>query len=399
MRKLLMISILVLVTFGVVGFAGAAEEVVIGIASAESGWMQAYDQPAVRSALIRIDEINGAGGLLGKKLRVVKADTKTDRAQSARAGLQVLDEGAELVIVSCDYDYGSPAALAAQEAGKVSFFLCAEDVKAGIQGVGPYSFSASVLAAVQGATMAEWGYHKKNIRTAFLLVDTFIDYNKSVCYGFDWMFPRLPGAKIVGRDTFRNDDPSIQSQITRIKSLPEQPDAIMIGTVTPGGASAVRQLRAAGIDAWILNGSAMDGSYWLDAVPNLSKFIVPVQGSIYGDDPNPTVEEFNKVFEKRYGSRPANMYAYPGYVLIDVWAKAVERAGTFDAEAVVGELEKFRNEPTIFGPRTFTKELHHQNQGRYLIAEVTDGKYRIIDEWTISEPVPMDVLFGKGFGY
>ena len=54
--------------------------------------------------------------------------------------------GADLVVVSCDYDFGAPAALAAEAAGKVSFFLCAESIKAGIQGVGPHSFSASVLA-------------------------------------------------------------------------------------------------------------------------------------------------------------------------------------------------------------------------------------------------------------
>jgi branched-chain amino acid transport system substrate-binding protein len=373
----------------------AADDIVIGFATAESGWMVAYDQPSSRAALIRIDELNAAGGVLGRQLRPVFADTKTDRAQGAKAGASVLDEGAELVIVSCDYDFGAPAGLAAENAGKVSFFLCAEDVKAGIEGVGPHSFSASVLAAVQGATMAEWGYHKRGFRTAYVLLDTTIEYNKGICYGFDWMFPRLEGTKILGHDTFKNDDPSIASQITRIKNLPEPPDAIMLCTYVPGGASATRQLRAAGIDIPILNGSSMDGSYWLDAVPNLSNFIVPVQGSVHGDDPNPAVEVFNKTFEAKYDARPSSQYAYPGYVLIDVWAKAVERAGTTDADAVVAELEKFRDEPTMFGPRTFTSELHHQNQARYLIAEVTDGKFGIVDDWTISEPVPMSILFGN----
>ena len=49
----------------------------------------------------------------------------------------------------------------------------------------------------------------------------------------------------------------------------------------------------------------------------------------------------------------------------------------------------------MFGPRTFTSELHHQNQARYLIAEVTDGKFGIVDDWTISAPVPMSILFGN----
>ena len=127
------------------------DKIIVGFATAQSGFMQAYDKPAEDAARIRIDEINKAGGLLGKQIETVAADTKTDRAEGAKAGLEVLDKGADLVVVSCDYDFGAPAALAAEAAGKVSFFLCAESVKAGIQGVGPHSFSASVLAAVQGA--------------------------------------------------------------------------------------------------------------------------------------------------------------------------------------------------------------------------------------------------------
>ncbi len=369
-----------------------AQEIVIGMATAQSGWMEAYDKPARESALIRIDEINAAGGLLGRQIRVVEADTKTDRAEGARAGLEVLDQGADMVVVSCDYDFGAPAALAAQAAGKISFFLCAESIKAGIQGVGPFSFSASILAAVQGATMAEWSYEEKDARSYYVLLDTWIEYNKGICDGFDWMAPRLADATVVGRDTFVNDDASVAAQITRIRNLPEQPDAIMLCSVMPGAASVIKQLRAAGIDSMILNGSAVDGSYWLESVPGLENFYVPVQGSIYGDDPNPAVTAFNEAYAERTGAGPSSQYTYPGYVLIDVWAKAVERAGTIDSAAVVAELEKMVDEPTLFGPRTFTSEIHHQNSGRYLISEVSGGAPRIIDEWTISEPIPLEAL-------
>jgi branched-chain amino acid transport system substrate-binding protein len=265
--------------------AQAANEIIVGFATAASGFMQAYDKPAQDAALIRIEEINKAGGLLGKQIKAVFADTKTDQAEGAKAGLAVLDQGADLVIVSCDYDFGAPAALQAQAAGKVSFFLCAESIKAGIPGVGPFSFSASVLAAVQGATMAEWAYDKKKARSYYRLLDSWTVYNKGICDGFDWMLPRLKEAVLAGSDTFKNDDASIASQITRIKSLPKEPDAIMLCTMMPGAVSAIKQIRAAGIKSIILNGSGVDGSYWLNAVPDLSNFYVPVQGSVYGDDP------------------------------------------------------------------------------------------------------------------
>jgi branched-chain amino acid transport system substrate-binding protein len=373
--------------------AGAAfagdDRIIVGFATAETGFMQAYDKPAQDAAMIRIAEINAAGGLLGKQIEVVNADTKSDRAEGAKAGLSVIDRGADLVVVSCDYDFGAPAALAAEANGLISFFLCAESIKAGIQGVGPHSFSASVLAAVQGATMAEWAYNKKGARTFYRLLDTWTEYNKGICDGFDWMLPQLPEAKLVGQDTFLNEDASIAAQITRIKALPQEPDAIMLCTMMPGAVSAIKQLRAAGINAMILNGSGVDGSYWLSAVPDLSNFFVPVQGSIYGDDPNPAVNAFNAKYTEMTGAPPATQYVYPGYVLIDVWAKAVERAGTTDSDAVVAELEKMVNEPTLFGPRTFTSELHHQNQARYLIVETNNGKPGVVDEWTISKPIPV----------
>lgn len=372
-----------------------ADDITVGFAIAKSGWMEAYDTPAATAAKIRIDEINAAGGLLGNQIKWVEADTRTDRAEAAKAGLDLVDQGAQMLVVSCDYDFGAPPALVAEGEGMNSFFLCAEDVKAGIQGVGPNAFSSSVLAPVQGATMAEWAYAKREARTAYVLEDTFIEYNKGICTGFDWMFPRLEGAEIVGRDTFKNDDASIASQITRIKELGEEPDVIMLCSVMPGAAAAVRQIRAAGITSLILNGSAVDGSYWLDAAPDLSGFVVPVQGSIYGDDPRPEVEAFNAAYEKATGARPASQYAYPGYVLIDLWAKAVERAGTVEGAAVTAELEKMTDEPTAFGPRSFSSELHHQNTALMQIIEITGGTPARVDEWRISEPVPMDVLIAQ----
>jgi branched-chain amino acid transport system substrate-binding protein len=365
------------------------EKIIVGFATAETGFMQAYDKPAQDAAMIRIAEINAAGGLLGKQIEVVNADTKTDRAEGAKAGLTVIDAGADMVVVSCDYDFGSPAALTAESAGLPSFFLCAESIKAGIQGVGPNSFSASVLAAVQGATMAEWSYNKKEARTFYRLLDTWTEYNKGICDGFDWMLPKLADAKLMGEDTFLNEDASIAAQITRIKALPEEPDAIMLCTMMPGAVSAIKQLRAAGINSMILNGSGVDGSYWLSAVPDLSNFFVPVQGSIYGDDPNADVTAFNAKYKEVTGGDPSTQYVYPGYVMIDVWAKAVERAGTTETSAVVAELEKMNGEMTLFGPRTFTSEIHHQNQARYLIVETNAGKPGVVDEWTISAPIPV----------
>src|SRR5258708_4206437 len=232
----------------------AADDIVLGFSVAMSGPMAAYDDNGTKMAQVFIDDVNAKGGLLGRKLKAVFADTKSDRAEGAKAGQEVLRQGADVVFGTCDYDYGAPALLQAQQAGKISIFLCAEDPKAGIAGIGPYSFTSSVAAQVQGAVGAEWGYDKKGWKTGYVLLDDSIEYDKSVCAGFDWIFP-IKGGKIVGRDTFKNGDSSIASQITRLRSAmqAQKVDMIMLCSYLPGGASATRQIRAAGLALPLFN--------------------------------------------------------------------------------------------------------------------------------------------------
>ena len=387
------------------GFAATApaqaadHEIKYGFAGSSSGWMKAYSQPSTDAALIAIDDWNAKGGLLGKKIVAVFADAMTDRGEGKKAGISVLNQGAQAIAVDCDYDFGAPAALAAQNQKKISVFLCAESVLAGVQGIGKYAFSSSVLAAVQGAALAEWGWNKKGWRTAYILLDDVIEYNKGICYGFDWMWREKIGGEILGHDVCQNEDPTIQPQIDRIKALDVEPDFIQICSYNPGGASAIRQIRAAGINSALGGGSSMTGDYWLEAVPDLSGHFVPEQASIYGDVPRQAVLDFNEKFKALTGAYPISQYAYPGYVVFEMWAKAVEMAGTFDSDAVVEALESFQDEPVLVGTRTFTKTLHHQARAPYLIVETTNGKPAVVDDWTISEAVPMDVLFGKRYDY
>src|SRR5215469_8564095 len=173
--------------------ARAADEIIVGFAIGQTGLMQPLDVDASRMALLFFDELNARGGLLGKKVRPVIIDTTSDMQESAKAGAELVKEGASLVFTSCDYDFGAPAALQAQRAGVISVFLCAGDPKAGILGVGPLSFTAGTAAQSEGLTLADWSYAKQGYRSAYVLLDSSIEYDKSVCAGFEWAFAKRGG--------------------------------------------------------------------------------------------------------------------------------------------------------------------------------------------------------------
>jgi len=373
--------------------APAADDIVIGFSVALSGPMQAYDGDSTRMAKLFIDQTNEKGGLLGKKLRAFDADTKSDRAEGAKAGLAAVEAGSVLVFATCDYDYGAPSALQAQRAGVISAFLCAEDPKAGILGVGKLSFTASGAAQLQGAVAGEWAVQKKGWKNGYVLLDDSIEYDKSVCAGYDWLYP-LKGGKIVGRDTFKNGDPSIASQVTRLAAAvrDQKVDNVMICTYEPGGASAIRQIRAAGITVPILSGSSMDGSYWLNAAPGLTDFYIAVQAAVVGD-PRPDVTALAAAFKAKYGTLPASQYAFPAYAFMQLWAKAVTETGTTDPKTVVAKLETYTDVPTVLGPRSFSSKLHIQTKIPLMIEEVTDGADKVVDSQDLSDAIPNDVLY------
>jgi branched-chain amino acid transport system substrate-binding protein len=373
--------------------AVAEDPIVIGFAVAKSGWMAAYDDQPVKAAKLAIDEINAKGGLLGRKIEVVEADTKTDRAQGSRAGKEVVDLGAKLVVVSCDYDMGSPAAFAAQSAGVISISPCANDPKMGVQGVGTHAFSWTFAAQSGGYALAEWA-HKQGWRTAYSLLDTTIEFNKSTCAGFNARWKELAGEEgFAGEDTWRNDDPSISAQITRLRALEKQPDVIMLCTYNPGGASAIKQIRDAGIDTPLLSSQAMDGDYWLQGTPNLSDFYYNGYMSIFGGEPDAERQALLDRYVSTYGERPATSNFITGYALIQAYAKAVERAGSDEPDKVLAEFNKFKEEKILGVPITLTPEMHIQLQWPVLMLQVENGKHKAL-EYTVNEVAPpLDLLF------
>jgi branched-chain amino acid transport system substrate-binding protein len=381
---------------GALGMMSAAraddKPILIGFAVAVTGWLAPFDN-GYKAAEIAIDEINAKGGLLGRKLVAAFCDTKSDREQGAKCGQEMVEKGADFVVVTCDYDFGGPAALSASRGGKISWALCAEDPKMGVQGIGPLAFSGAEAAQLQGSAIAEWAF-KKGWKTGYVLLDSIIEYNKSVCYGFELGFKAV-GGKIVGQDTFKNDDPSIATQITRLKSVNPAPDVIELCSYPPGGASAIRQIRAAGIKTPITSDNAMDGVYWLGAVPDLNDFYFASLGSIVGGDPRQGINELRDKYMAKFKDQPAFSGTYMGYSMMQLYAAAVEKAKTTDAKAVVTAFETFQDQPTVEGPFSFSHDLHIQKKFQFTIMGTNNGKLGALELWNTTTPLTVNDLFRK----
>jgi branched-chain amino acid transport system substrate-binding protein len=167
----------------------------------------------------------------------------------------------------------------------------------------------------------------------------------------------------------------------------------MLCTYNPGGASAIKQIRAAGIDTPLLSSQAMDGDYWLAATPNLSEFYYNAYMSIFGGEPNPAAQDLLDRYVKTYGKQPTTSNFITGYALVMGYAKAVERAGTDDPDAVLAEMNKFKDEDILGIPITFTPDMHIQLRWPVLMMKIENGKHQPIDYTTNKAEPPTSLLF------
>jgi len=368
--------------------AASNDPIVIGQAAAETGWMTAYDSAVKNGAKIAADEINAAGGIDGRPIKFVYADTKTDATQGGVAARQVLEDGADFVLTTCDYDLGAPVARTANQSGKLAIG-CAGGLQFGRQGVGPLTFNTYPGSATEGALMAEWAYNEKGWRKPYLLSNNSLEYTKSVCKYFEERWKELAGDNsIAGKDVLQGDDSSIGAQVSRLRQAKDA-DVVIECSLPPSGAAEVRQIRSGGIDLPILAAAAFDGSYWLKAVPNLSDFYYPALGSIFGDDPSAERTKFFDEYAKTTGEKPT-LASYPllGYAAVQTLKDGIEQAGSTDAEAVAKAIETFKDKELITGKTTYTAQCHIPVAKPYLMMEIVDGKNKFTGDVVAPEKVP-----------
>lgn len=362
--------------------------ITIGMAVAKTGFAAPYDMPSVTAAQMRIDEINEGGGLLGCELKVVAKDIKSDQALSAPTATEVLEQGANMLMTTADYDFGSPAAQVACDKGVVAFAASASSPNYGVQGIGPCAYTMGIVAQVEGAALADFAANELKLDKAFVLTDTSLAATQQLAEGTKTQI-KANGGTIAGEASFKNNDVSLDTVIAKIKG--SSADFIVLASYPPGGATAVKQIRDAGVDLPIVAGDGFDGEYWTKSTPKLSDFYYGTFASTFGDDPDEKVNEFVAKYKEKTGEQPM-AFALAGYSVIQAFEIAAKRANSVAGDAVEAQLDTFKDVPLLVGPTTFTAERHFAGNRPIRIMQIQDGTFSY--KATI-EPGDVEVSFGS----
>ncbi len=345
MKRLL--AVLTLAT-GVAGLAGAAaaQELVVGYAGPMTGQYATFGLQFKNGAEQAVADINAAGGVLGKKLRLEMGDDACDPKQARAVAEKLASMKVPVVIghfcssssipASEPYNEGgvlqiSPASTNPQYTERKlwnTFRVCGRDDQQGLV-AGQY-----LAKTFKGKNIAI--LHDKSTYGKGLADETQKSLNKA-------------GVKEKLYQAYTQGDKDFTALVSKIKAA--NIDAVYVGGYHTEAGLILRQMRDQGVKAQLVSGDALvTNELWAITGP-----IGEGVRMTFGPDPRkkPTAAAVVKKFkDKGYDPEGYTLYTYAA---LQIWAQAATKAGTTDAKKVAETMHSGKWD-TVLGPISFDKK-------------------------------------------
>ena len=337
---------------------GDGAPIVIGAAVDLTNDMSFFDGPALAAAQIQVDAVNAAGGVNGQQLELRVIDTELNEAQTQAAAIELIEGGAEILLVTCDVDFATPAITEGINAGLLTVAPCIGTDQMGpnrFGEAGRLAFSLGNMAQDEGAAMAELAFDQGKTKAA-IVKDNLLVYFQDVVDAFKVRFEEL-GGEIVAEESFTSFDGTIGSVVTAIDGA--DADVIAVSSAFADlPATFAQQLRALGNDTTIVCSWGCDGSFWVPE--GLSDFYYVTFASAFDDDPVPGSERDGARRSRRHGHAAVDRrFRHRG-----VDHRCHRRRGRSDRRngwcRVGGSVREFRRSADAFGPDLLLGGVPHR---------------------------------------
>lgn len=368
-------SAAMVVTTAIAPLASAQDPVKIAGGFALTGAESSLDVPAHNGALLALDEINAAGGILGAPAELLVRDSQYDMAVTAQVAQQSVEEDKVHAFIGyTDSDSVLASGRIFQDAGIPYLTVGATSPKLPSQ-IGDKVFLAAFGDNVQAAAGAEFAQANFG-DSAYLLWDKGVEYTTLLAAYFKDAFT-ANGGTIVLEDSYETDATDFSAQITKLKALPEQPAFYYIAAMPYNVGPVVKQLRDAGLMGPVIGGDGYDTPDILTVAGAAAENVFFTTHALIdangGTDP---IKAFIAAYEAKYGHAVENSFAALGYDSLKLMASAIEAAGSTDGEAIKAALEATQGFPGITGSISFSADQHVPSKGVTVIA-IKDGAFTL----------------------
>lgn len=357
--------------------AQAEDTIKIGVPVGLSGANSVVAPSVVQSAELAVQEINAAGGVMGKKLELVVADDGSGAAGAQKAFDQLVFRDKVNILISMETSAARNAGLPIVSRGRVPYIYTSFYEG---QSCNKYLYVDAWVPDQQVAPIIDHFIDKKSAKT-FFLVGSDYAFGRGMLE-FSRKYIESRGGKVLGEEYAPMDATDWTPIISKIRAA--NPDALV--TSTAGGAPNVtltKQLRAAGIDKLYGNLAVDEGtakSMGTDAAG------IYISASYLTSIDSVENKSFMAAMAKKFGAdlKTPNDLSVPQYEAIYLYKAAVEKAGSTAPDDVLGVLNKV----SFKGPRGVIQmsKQHHAPLSMYLGQVQSDGSVEIIAAFPNVDP-------------
>ncbi len=339
----------------------------IGEYASLTGKEAGFGQTSHRGIVMAVEEINAAGGVLGKKLELITEDNQTKAGESATAAKKLLSRDRVIALIGEVSSSRSLEAAPVAQAAKVPMVAPAATNEKVTQ-VGDYIFRVCFIDPFQGQVMAKFAHEELKARRVALLSSVSNAYSLGLARVFKETFT-ASGGEIATEKSFSEGDKDFRAQLTAIKAA--SVEAIFVPSYYTEAALIVRQARDLGItapffggDGWEdeqllkIGGDAMNGCYY--------------STHFSAQNTDPAVAEFVERYRQRWNGEIPGAFAALGYDSVYVLVDALKRAGTAEGPALRDALAATKDVAGVTGRTTLDRD-RNASKPATLIA-IRDGK-------------------------
>lgn len=351
--------------------AGDSQGIKVGFFGALTGPTATFAISGRNGALLAADEINRAGGVLGRPLALLSEDDRGEAAEAASAVSKLITRDHVFALIGENASSRSLAAAPiAQSYGVPMISPSSTNVE--VTRKGDYVFRVCFIDSYQGRVLATFARRNLKAQTAAILIDSRSDYSVGLADAFRSAFTAA-GGRVVADPRYAEGDNDFSAQLTAIRPL--DPDVLVVpGYYTDAGLIA-RQARTLGVKATLLGadgwdspklveigGEAMEGAY--------------LSNHYSVDDPAPAVRRFVDAYKARYGAEPDSIAA-TSYDAMRLLADAITRAGSTEGKRIRDALAATKDFPGVTG--TITMDADRNPIKPAVVLKVEGGRFRFAD--------------------
>ena len=322
----LMFCFAVSMAFAGGGQARGGDAINIGVVFPQSGPVAHFGIDSRDGIILATEEINAAGGLLGRQINLIIEDDEGS-APLTVAAFRKLTIQDRVGIVLGSSTSGATMAIGplAQEQGVVLISPSATNIN--VTRAGNFVFRACFIDPFQGVVGADFSYDHLRARRAAVLYDAGADYNTGLAESFVARF-RERGGQVVANEAYQTGDVDFNAQIVRIRAA--NPEVIYLPNYYNDVALQAMQLRAQGINVPLVGGDGWSGVAE-NAGPEAAGGFWSAAFS--ADTTDPKGAAFARTFQARF-NRPSAQFSALGYDTMMIVADAIRRAGSIEPRAV-----------------------------------------------------------------